>query len=146
MYSSAMLWLASFPVFVRRTSSLDRASAMLSCPGVYVMVYSNACNLNTHLSIRADGFDLHPYRTASGRQSVMSRNIVPSKYMLNRSQAHTIPSVSFSVWLYRVSTSVRIPLAYAMKTNSPFCFCTSTAPNPTGLASVITCVSVSLSK
>ena len=142
MYSSAMLWLASFPVFVRRTSSLDRASAMLSCPGLYVMVYSQHSSLYTCRRFRPSSIQNFQRAAVGYEPEHRSQQIHAESF----TSPHYTYSVSFSVWLYRVSTSVRIPLAYAMKTNSPFCFCTSTAPNPTGLASVITCVSVSLSK
>ena len=55
--------------------------------------------------------------------------------MLKRSQAHTRAKASFSVWLYRRSTSDRRREAYPIARHSLPCSWVKTAPSPTGDAS-----------
>src|SRR6218665_2324716 len=46
------------------------------------------CNRNTHLSIRADGFDRAEYITSNGLRFVTSSNSIPYRYKWNFSHAH----------------------------------------------------------
>src|SRR6218665_2500070 len=119
---------------------------MFCGPGTYFTLKLYDCNRNTHLSIRADGFDRAEYITSSCLWSVTSSNSIPYRYKWNLSHAHTKAKASFSVCEYRLSTALKLLLAYHTTRCTPFCFCINTAPKPIGLASGITCVGAPCSK